>query len=77
MSATHEKLVDDVLSLPVDMRLALIDRLLHSVQALPPPEIDRLWAEEAERRIDQMASGEVQAIPGDHVFKEIRDRLKR
>ena len=77
MTALNEKLVDDVLSLPVDMRLVLIDRLLRSVQLPSRAGIDEVWAKEAERRIDQVESGKVQTLPGEQVFKEIRERLKR
>jgi len=40
-------------------------------------EIDRLWAKEAERRIDELDSGKVEAIPGEQVFAEIRARLEK
>lgn len=41
--------------------------------ALTPPireEIDRMWAEEAERRIQQVKTGEVQPIPGEMTIHE-------
>ena len=75
MSMLSEKIVDDALSLPADMRLALIERLLQSLNIPTQPDIDAQWAEEAERRIQQVAAGEVEAIPGEHVFDEIRERL--
>jgi len=37
--------------------------------------LDRVWAEEAERRIDELDSGKVQALPGEQVFGEIRKWL--
>jgi len=76
MSALNDNIMAEALSLPADMRLALIDRLLHSLNTPTQPDIDALWAEEAQRRIQQVASGQVKAIPGEQVFKEIRERLK-
>jgi hypothetical protein len=35
-------------------------------------EIDRLWVEEAERRIAQIETGEVKLVPVEEVFNKIR-----
>ena len=32
------------------------------------PDIDKAWAEEAERRVDQIDRGDVALIPGEKVF---------
>ncbi|OGV74363.1 MAG: addiction module antitoxin RelB [Lentisphaerae bacterium RIFOXYB12_FULL_65_16] len=75
MTALTAKLADQVLSLPCEDRIRLVDRLLQSLNAPSREEIDRLWAAEAERRIDELDSGKVQAIPGEQVFAELRKRL--
>jgi hypothetical protein len=41
------------------------------------PEIDALWADEAEKRASEVRSGKVKTVPGDRVFKEIRDRYSK
>jgi putative addiction module component (TIGR02574 family) len=74
MTTATAKLADQILSLPCEDRIYLIDRLLESLNA-PNREIERVWAEEAERRIDELDSGKVQAISGEQVFAEIRKRL--
>ncbi|WP_367278938.1 addiction module protein, partial [Methanospirillum sp.] len=51
MTSISKKIEQEVLSLPVRDRLALIDRLIESLNLPQDPEIDRLWAEEAERRL--------------------------
>lgn len=38
-------------------------------------EIERVWAEEAERRVDQLRRGEVEAIPGDEALRRVRAKL--
>lgn len=75
MTTATGRLTDQVLSLPCEDRIYLVDRLLESLNAPSREEIDRLWAEEAERRIDELDSGKVEAIPGEQVFAEIRGRL--
>lgn len=75
MTAAAQKLAEQALSLPCEERIYLVDRLLQSLNAPTQEEIGRLWAEEAERRIDELDSGEVTPIPGEQVFSEIRKRL--
>jgi hypothetical protein len=40
-------------------------------------EIDRLWAEEAERRVSQIEAGEVKLIPGEEVFSRIQAKNRK
>jgi putative addiction module component (TIGR02574 family) len=40
----------------------------------PDPEIDQLWAVEIQRRLDEIRSGKVQAIPGEQVMADLRRR---
>ncbi len=77
MSAPNSKIVDDVLSLPADQRLALVNRILESLNAATQPKIAALWTEEAERRIEQIDAGTVKPVPGEEVFKEARQRLHK
>ena len=75
MIPSSEQIMHDAMSLPPDARALLADKLLNSLDAPGRKEIDRLWAEEAERRVRQIKSGEVKPIPGEEVFKEIRETL--
>ena len=59
MTAMTEKLLDEVLDLPADERLSLVDRLIASLNLPTQAEIDRLWAAEAEHRLAQIDRGEV------------------
>jgi len=63
-------------SLPLDLKTQLIDRLLKSINP-SEKEIDKLWAKEAERRVEEIKSGKVKPIPGEKVFKEIRERFSK
>lgn len=71
-----DELINEAMSLPVELRARLVDELLKSLNP-SQAEIDELWAAEAERRVGDIESGKVQPIPGEQVFKELRERLGR
>jgi len=77
MTAATTKLEEKILSLPCEDRIYLVEKLLKSLNSPSPEEIDKAWAEESERRIDEIESGKVQTIPGEQVFQEIRKRIKK
>lgn len=65
-----DELIGEAISLPVEVRVQFIDRLLKSLNP-SQEEVDKLWATEAERRIKEIQSGKVKTIPGEEVFKKI------
>lgn len=71
-----EDLIEEAVSLPVDLRLRLVERLLESLNPTRD-DVDEFWALEAERRVVQIENGEVDIVPGDEVFSKIRDRMTR
>jgi putative addiction module component (TIGR02574 family) len=77
MTAPNNRIVEDVLSLPTDQRLALVNRILESLNVPTQPEIEELWAQEAEKRVAQVESGQVKPVPGEEVFRKIRERLSK
>jgi len=68
-----QELFDEAVSLPVEIKAQLIDRLLRSIHPIQK-EIDELWVAEAEKRVEEIKSGKVKTIPGDEVFKRIPSR---
>ena len=77
MPAVAKKVLDEALSLPADARVSLVEKLLSSLNLPTRPEIDRLWAEEAEKRIAQIDKGEIKLVPGRKVFANIRKKYRR
>jgi putative addiction module component (TIGR02574 family) len=77
METTTDRVVEEALSLPADARLSLVDKLLASLNLPIDKEIDRLWAEEAERRVSQIEAGEVKLVPGEQVFSRIRAKYRK
>ena len=76
MTAQTMEIMDVVDSLPIDMKLELIDRLLESISPTKK-EIEEAWKEEVERRIDEVESGKVKTIPGEEVFARLRERYRK
>ena len=68
-----EKKQFPIISLPVEIRAQLVDKLLRSLHPVQK-EIDELWAAEAEKRVEEIKSGKVKTIPGDKVFSKIFGR---
>jgi putative addiction module component (TIGR02574 family) len=77
MTVIAKKVFDEALSLPAETRVSLVEQLLVSLNLPTQPEIDQLWAKEAERRISQVAKGEVTLAPGEKVFANIRKKYRR
>jgi len=63
-------------SLPVDIKIKLIDKLLNSLHP-SQKEIDELWVKEVERRVEEIKTGKVKTIPGEKVFKEIQKQFSK
>ena len=77
MATTNDRVIEEALSLPADARLNLIEKFLMSLNLPTDEEIDRLWAEEAERRVSQIEEGKVKLVPGEEVFAKIRAKHRK
>jgi len=58
------------LSMTPKERAKLAEELLASLDGPQRNEVDAAWAEEIERRIDEMESGKVKGIPAEDVFRK-------
>jgi len=77
MPIVAKRVLDEVLQLPADARVNLVEQLLTSLNLPTKPEVDRLWADEAEKRIAQIDKGEIKLVPGRKVFSNIRKKYRR
>jgi putative addiction module component (TIGR02574 family) len=64
-----EQLTKEVMNLSLEERAELAQRLLVSLDEAPTSEIERLWMQEAERRLKEFREGTVQGIPSEDVFR--------
>ena len=77
MIRSSVKVVNDALSLPPRSRAKLAEKLLQSLDDTRQREIDRLWADEIEDRIDAYEKGNLKAIPGKEVFRRLKPMKKK
>lgn len=69
-------LMTEAVSLPLEERALLVDSLLQTLN--PVDEANTAaWLAVARRRLDDLDSGRVEAIPGEEVFERVRQRLGR
>jgi hypothetical protein len=73
---TTKKLIEEVLSLPVEERALVADSLLRSLNA-PDAAIDAKWMEVAKKRREELRTGKVKPISSDEVFSQIGERFAK
>lgn len=73
MTAESKRILEDALELPPTERAALVEEILSSFDFPSRQEVDALWAQEAEERIDAFEQGEMESRPA----KEVFDRIDR
>jgi putative addiction module component (TIGR02574 family) len=74
MSDRGGQRLKDALSLPPTEWVALVERLLASLDSPAREHIDVLWGQEAEDRLDAFERGEIPTIAAKDVFDEIGKR---
>ncbi len=76
---TTEEIVAAALKLDRKDRAQLASRLIRSLdeeeEKLSPEECEKLWLEEAERRLEEWEQGKVKGVPGEEVFARAREIL--
>lgn len=71
-----QEVLRSALSLDVRERAALAEKLLASLEELSEDEAERLWAEEAERRLEEYRAGRATAVSTEEVFKKAQKLLR-
>jgi putative addiction module component (TIGR02574 family) len=72
MPTTADQIFNEALSLPLEARAYLIERLVARLAEEVPGEIARAQLDEVHRRIAQVDSGEVSFIPGGDALARVR-----
>ncbi|HLO87871.1 MAG TPA: addiction module protein [Nostocaceae cyanobacterium] len=75
---TFEQIEAEILALPKDSLALLVARIIEHLGQVEQidQQIADEWAEEAERRDQDMSDGNVAGIPSQEVFKRIRASLQ-
>ncbi len=65
-----DEVLKHALSLDARDRAALAETRIASLEDLPVEEADRLWAEEAQRRLENYRAGRARAVPAEEVHEK-------
>jgi len=71
-----KEIIEEAECLPVEERVMVIDSLLRTINP-PLAEVEIEWMMVAKRRLAELRSGQVEAVPRNEVFAKIRDRFER
>jgi putative addiction module component (TIGR02574 family) len=72
-----EEIADVALELPSEARALLADRLVESLDPAEDGYIHNLWAEEANRRLQELRSGKVVGISGEEALIRLRQKYTK
>ena len=75
MRATKE-IIEEAESLPVEERVVVIDSLLRTINP-SLADVEAEWMKVAKRRLAELRSGTVKAVPGNEVFARITTRFEK
>ena len=76
MTAAAKKILEDALALPDDERRRIAEVLLDSISTDSTEEIEAAWVAEAVRRADELERGEVEALDGESVLKDLKAKFQ-
>lgn len=69
--ATPEQILEEVISLKPIEQAKLVDKLI-AVLDTPDPVLDKLWAEEAESRLDAYKKGQLKSVSLEKVLAKYK-----
>jgi len=72
MADPARELESKALRLSARERARLAERLISSLEHEADADAEALWLEEAEKRLDELESGEATGLPAAEVFKKSR-----
>jgi len=76
MSTELQKCERQARNLPLPERALLIRKLIEGLDEFEEQELERLWIEEATRRLQAFKNGKMDARPASEVFLDARTRLE-
>jgi putative addiction module component (TIGR02574 family) len=76
MTKPARELEAQALRLPRRDRARLAQRLISSLDSEVDADVEKLWLQEAERRLGELKSGKVAGIPAEKVIRKARSSLR-
>ncbi|MDR3568822.1 MAG: addiction module protein [Syntrophobacteraceae bacterium] len=75
MVAKLDEVLTAALHLSIEERAQVVAKLLLSLDEPSESEVERLWLEEAKRRLNEFREGRVQATPAEDVSRRALDDI--
>jgi putative addiction module component (TIGR02574 family) len=63
-----KKILEEAIALRPEERFLIIEGLLNSLDE-PDPKLDKVWANEAEKRLNAYRKGRLEGIPMEDIFQ--------
>ncbi len=76
MERDAAEVLRSALALPPEVRAALIDSLISSLDQKVDAAVEETWREEIFQRLEQIDSGAVQLVPWEDARRRLRSRLE-
>jgi putative addiction module component (TIGR02574 family) len=76
MATELEQCEQYAMKLPLQERALLIKRLIEGLDELDEQNLERLWVQEAARRVKEFEAGSIKARSAEDVFCDARARLQ-
>ena len=76
MSSLLKQLIEQSRLLTAQEKATLARILIEGLDASPDTNIEQLWVAESKRRYEAYLKGEIEALPGEEVMTQARNRLK-
>ena len=77
MPMTLDQIVEEARHWPCEQVAELVDHLTLELHQRTDPSIEDAWKEEIRRRVAELESGQVAAIPGEEVAQRVRQIVGR
>ncbi|HEU4710978.1 MAG TPA: addiction module protein [Pyrinomonadaceae bacterium] len=75
MSTQFDRIVADAMKLPLRDRVRLAQQLVSTIDDQTDTDVEGLWFDEAERRLEELHTGKVEGIDADEAFRRAREDL--
>jgi len=77
MSISIVNVIDFAMSMPVDERERLAEKLYRSLDGVNNEDVSGEWISEAQRRVDEVVSGKVEPIDRQVAMDRIRNSIRK
>jgi putative addiction module component (TIGR02574 family) len=77
MSTQFDRVAADAMKLPVRDRVRLAQQLVSTIDSAAQKNVEEIWFDEAERRLEELHSRKVEGIDADEAFTRVREDLTR